>query len=324
MSKYNDRFKIVGGGAGLKPLCKRVFGAFEQKLGLKRFPKVLYMTLLVKNEADIIRENILFHWSLGVDGFIVTDNNSEDNTVAILEELKLQGIPIEIINETEKTYYQNVWVDRMIKIARDKYRADWVINSDADEFWYPVSLNLKQEIFRYSSFYNVLQVFLINFHPFENRDDFLCSSYFVRRNLQPFEQTLLGIPINSFNDACFCHKVIHATKDYKQIAMGNHNVLMKKNRMVYCPYIRLYHYTVRNYAHFERKVAAGGKAYENYQDIEKGKHWRRWYGYYKEGKLKEAYHKEFVMNKIRELLHYGVIARDNTVESYMRYAGIIK
>lgn len=282
------------------------------------------MTLLVKNEADIIRENILFHRSLGVDGFIITDNNSEDNTVDILEELKLQGIPIEIIKEPEKTYYQDVWVDRMIKIARDKYRADWIINSDADEFWYPVSLDLKREIFRYSSVYNVLQVFSINFHPFENKDDFLCSSYFVKRNLQSFEQNLLGIALNSFNDACFCYKVIHTSKDYKKIAMGNHNVAMKKYRMAYCPYIRLYHYSVRNYAHFERKVVTGGNAYENYPDIEKGKHWRRWYRYYKEGKLEEAYYKEFAMDKVSELLNYGVIARDNTVENYMRYVGIIK
>jgi len=50
---------------------------------LHRFDKsnfCLVMTILVKDEADIIEANIRTHASLGVDAFVVMDNNSTDGT----------------------------------------------------------------------------------------------------------------------------------------------------------------------------------------------------------------------------------------------------
>ncbi len=40
----------------------------------------LVMTLLVRDEQDIIRENIEFHLAQGVNFFVVTDNKSVDAT----------------------------------------------------------------------------------------------------------------------------------------------------------------------------------------------------------------------------------------------------
>lgn len=40
-------------------------------------PKIT-MTLLVRNEADILEDNIRFHHAMGVDSFIVMDNLSTD------------------------------------------------------------------------------------------------------------------------------------------------------------------------------------------------------------------------------------------------------
>lgn len=312
------------GGGRSNFLARQVFPGICNFISLfNKRSFVLYMTLLVKNEEDIIRENILFHRALGVDGFIVTDNNSTDNTVKILEELKKDGIPIEIIHEPEVTYYQDVWVDRMIKIARDKYKADWVINADADEFWYSVSLDLKQDISRYGKKCNVLQTFLVNFHPLENRKDFLKSCYFIKRSLRPFEMEELGITTNRFGDACFRSKVIHKTKGYKQIFMGNHRVQMKNKKEKFCPYIKPYHYLVRNYEHFEQKVIKGGRAFENYPDKVKGEHWRRWYAMYQQGKLKEAYEKEFAINSLDKLTDYGIVARDNSVYNYLKHIKVI-
>jgi hypothetical protein len=46
------------------------------------------MTLLVKNEIDIIEDNIRFHAKQGVDCFAVMDNGSNDGTRELLENLK--------------------------------------------------------------------------------------------------------------------------------------------------------------------------------------------------------------------------------------------
>ena len=51
----------------------------------------IVMTLLVRDEQDIIRENIEFHLSQGVDFFIVTDNRSVDMTPIYLKEYEKQG-----------------------------------------------------------------------------------------------------------------------------------------------------------------------------------------------------------------------------------------
>lgn len=49
--------------------------AFKQTKEVK-----LFMTLLVKNEEGMLEENLQFHKAMGVDGFIITDNNSTDST----------------------------------------------------------------------------------------------------------------------------------------------------------------------------------------------------------------------------------------------------
>lgn len=46
--------------------------AFKQTKEVK-----LFMTLLVKNEEGMLEENLQFHKAMGVDGFIITDNNSQ-------------------------------------------------------------------------------------------------------------------------------------------------------------------------------------------------------------------------------------------------------
>lgn len=58
----------------------------------------LVMTLLVRNEEDIVRYNIDFHLSKGVDFIIATDNGSTDSTRDILKEYEKRGV-LHLIDE---------------------------------------------------------------------------------------------------------------------------------------------------------------------------------------------------------------------------------
>ena len=69
-------------------------------------PRII-MTLLVRNEQDVIAENILFHFHQGVDAFIVMDNLSTDATVEIVHDLA-HSIPIELRHQRDDTYSQSV------------------------------------------------------------------------------------------------------------------------------------------------------------------------------------------------------------------------
>ena len=51
----------------------------------------LVMTLLARDEADIVDAQIAFHLHAGVDFVVATDNRSSDGTTEILERYERQG-----------------------------------------------------------------------------------------------------------------------------------------------------------------------------------------------------------------------------------------
>jgi hypothetical protein len=103
----------------------------------------IVMTLLVRNEADIIDAQIAFHLNAGVDFVIATDNLSEDATTEILERYARDG-HLHLIRETGDDIRQSEWVTRMARLAATDFGADWVLNSDADEFWWPHGSGLQE------------------------------------------------------------------------------------------------------------------------------------------------------------------------------------
>ncbi|MEK6325966.1 MAG: glycosyltransferase family 2 protein [Actinomycetota bacterium] len=105
----------------------------------------LVMTLKVRDEDDVLEENLRFHRALGVDFFIVTDNGSVDRTPEILARYADAGLAHVIRDETGELLADEVrWTTEMARLAATEYAADWVFHGDADEFWWPTSGTLKQ------------------------------------------------------------------------------------------------------------------------------------------------------------------------------------
>src|SRR5688572_33170919 len=99
------------------------------------------MTLLVRNEEDILADQLRAHYALGVDAVIAIDNNSTDATPEILRELA-RDHELHIWHEPSNQFEQSAWVTRMARHAVE-LGADWVINADADEFHWPEAGTLK-------------------------------------------------------------------------------------------------------------------------------------------------------------------------------------
>ena len=109
---------------------------------LARSMKVV-MTLLARDEADIVDSWLEFHLNAGADFVIATDNRSGDGTTEILERYAREG-HVHLIREPGEDLRQDEWVTRMARLAATEFGADWVINSDADEFWWPRGASLSR------------------------------------------------------------------------------------------------------------------------------------------------------------------------------------
>ena len=262
----------------------------------------LIMTLLVKNEADVLERNLLFHKSMGVDGFIITDNASTDATPDIIEKYVQRGWVLHSIHEPASGYEQKRWVDRMVWLAKTRYQADWVINADADEFWFPTKGNLKTG--PSVTHANVLAAEVCNVCPEEGKPYWEWNS--VIREVPSLEEYDLS-PYSIFSR--HYKKVMHRACGYLQISMGNHKVSMLPHREQRGSLI-IYHYPMRGRKHFMDKMINGGKQLETHHGKHGGRHWRYFYELYKDGRLSEEYDRVVGLNCRQQLMQDGYIVRD--------------
>ncbi|MFA4840228.1 MAG: glycosyltransferase family 2 protein [Agrococcus sp.] len=93
----------------------------------------LVLTMMVRDEADIIAATIEHHLAQGVDHIVVTENGSVDGTLEILRAYA-EVAPLTLLQDAEHRKQQGEVVTRMARLAHDELGADWVINGDADEF----------------------------------------------------------------------------------------------------------------------------------------------------------------------------------------------
>lgn len=104
-------------------------------------PGALWAVTMVKDEADIIERTVRHLIAQGIDGVLVADNGSTDDTLAILERLASE-LPVFIARDREPAYYQAVKMTLLADWARQA-GAQWVIPFDADELWFAPEGTLK-------------------------------------------------------------------------------------------------------------------------------------------------------------------------------------
>jgi glycosyltransferase involved in cell wall biosynthesis len=271
----------------------------------------LVMTLLVRDEQDIIADHLDYHLAQGVDEVIVTDNGSEDATLEILREYEARGV-VRIILEPSDDYSQGRWVTRMARMAATELGADWVINSDADEFWWPRSGTLASTFEGLDARMGAVVARRTNFvpQPEDDRPFWERMTVRERESLNP-----VGKPLPP--------KLAHRAHPEITVVQGNHRVRGPDlGERLEDGTIEILHFPMRSYAQFENKIVKGGQAYARNQELPEriGRTWRRLYEAWQRGELPAHYADSVVSDPARADLVTDTRLRDYLRELRLRAA----
>ncbi len=201
------------------------------------------MTLRARNEADILDAQLSFHLNAGVDFVVAIDNGSSDGTSEILESYARDGYLDVTYDPAE--YQEGEWVTRMARRAATEFGADWVINSDADEFWWPRCGSLKEVLSAVPARYGSVRGMWRHFAPRPYGDDFFAERMTVRV-CNP------GAEDNSPYSARY--KTAHRATPDVEVLPGNHRALGRGLDPIRGWYpIDVLHFPIRFLRHFTEK-----------------------------------------------------------------------
>jgi hypothetical protein len=270
----------------------------------------LVMTLLVRDEQDVIADTIAYHLSRGVDHVIVTDNRSRDATRRIVDAYRRRGVAT-LIDEPDDDYAQNVWVTRMARLAATELGADWVINGDADEFWWPEHGDLKTTLASIAAESSALSVRRVNFLPLRSPGANPVRSMLYR---DAVSANALGRTLPD--------KVLHRATGDVEVGPGNHRATSPSlGAAQKTDAILIFHYPYRSYDQFAQKIANGGASMlknTTFSPIAVG-HWRTLYPMLRAGELRAWYdarpHADD--DALQDRLARGGIVRDDRLSRYL-------
>jgi hypothetical protein len=277
----------------------------------KRTDVKLVMTLLVRNEADMIEANLDYHLAQGVDHVIVTDHGSTDDTGELLRSYARTGA-VTVLREEGAEHHQSVRVTRMARLALTQHCADWVIHNDADEFWWPLSGSLRDVFGAIPNEYGQIEV---------RRDDFLPRP----DGREPFYTRLVYRKPESLNPSggALEPKVAHRPHPDVVVAPGNHWISGAELRQVPAgELLEIFHFPMRSYDQFERKVVQIGIGYEQleYRSPDVGRDQLKLLQVHRESGLREYYdNARLDETALEQGLGDGSIVLDRRLEIFMQH-----
>jgi Glycosyl transferase family 2 len=272
----------------------------------------LVLTVLARDEADVIDAQLSFHLNAGVDFVIATDNGSRDGTREIFERYRREG-RLHLIDEPAEGLRQSEWVTRMARLAATEYGADWVINSDADEFWWPRGPSLRDVLEAVPQECGIVTAFWRTFVP-RPEDD----AHFVER------MTLRATPAAPINDPRSFYrpvkKIAHRADPDVVVGRGNHGLVGSElSPLLAWHPLEVLHFPLRSRDQWRRKVELQGDAFTKHiERVGTGYHLTA-YDALRSGRLDEQYGTMVVDDHVAERgLRDGALAVDTRLRDARR------
>jgi hypothetical protein len=206
----------------------------------------LVMTLLARDEADIVDAQITFHLNAGVDFVIATDNRSQDGTAEVLESYARAG-QLHLIRDDSEYLRQAEWITRMGRLAAADFGADWVIHSDADEFWWPRGESLKDVLASIPDRYGIVRALLRHFVPRPDGE----QSFAERMTVRMSASAPINDPRSLFRPNL---KILHRADPNVSVSIGAQRLIDSPMLPLRGWYpIEFFHFPVRTLEQCERK-----------------------------------------------------------------------
>lgn len=278
---------------------------------------ILAVTLMVRDEADVLPAWLDHHVAQGFDVFVITDNGSVDGTAELLAAFaERDDVTVDLRHDPVHRKQQGTVVTGMARDASAVHHADWVVNADADEFVLPVdrSLTVRQVFEQLDPAIGAFTVPVVNMTgPMATSGAGIDRLHWRdERSLDELHAVGLLAPPST--------NAVHVGDPDVVVVQGNHQVSVANGAPV-PPALRLevLHLPWRSWAQYEHRVDVSGRAYEANPDLTPSPrhHGMRDYRRLQEGVLEATFALRFVTD---EDATAGPYTRDDGIAEVLRRA----
>jgi glycosyl transferase family 2 len=204
----------------------------------------IVQTLVVRDEVDVVGEQIEYHLNAGVDYVIASDHGSLDGTTEVLESYARDG-HLRLLRQSGQMR-DSEWRTTMARLAATEFEADWVLNTDADEFWMPRYGTLKDVFAAVPERVGVVWALTRHFVP--RPDD---GQSFAERMMIRYSG---AAPLNDPTSAYRPHaKAAHRADPRVVVFYGSHDVRSAAGRLPGWYRADVLHFPFRTQTQWERK-----------------------------------------------------------------------
>ncbi len=239
---------------------------------------LIYGLYMVRNEADIIRLNVLYHLSLGVDRIFIVDNGSTDGTVDVLRRLSEEDPRVRWSHDDGPFLPSRIATNLAHEALREG--ADWVLPVDADEFWYAPEGSFRSVL--EESRAGTLIARVVNFvqrrSQKESSPDALL--HMTRRVESPVGppghgQNLVEVQKIGFVEKMYPPKCVSRPTKEIEIQSGNHSVSGVDGPKKRTDELLCFHAPMRSLASLRERVRSASRAAEAGRKAGQGRNRRR-------------------------------------------------
>ena len=212
----------------------------------------IFSISMVKNEADVIESFVRYNLNI-LDGMVILDHFSTDNTVVILKNLINEGLPITLWPAVDVEHNQNKMMTALMYKTFKKFQPDIIIPLDADEFIVSADgTTHPRKLLEELADGNIYKIHWKTYFPHEkDNPDYLLITQKIQHCIDGFDHT------QEMSKAIVFRSI---AKKYKpSLSMGSHNLNINWRFRAFTPRIklqslRLAHFPIRSIDQLKSKI----------------------------------------------------------------------